>query len=105
MGYYLMSDLMQLLLSERADAVHLHPGERPVVEARRVLLLCSLEGPPLEADETDELLRTVASDDDLSTFERDGMVCFYFHFETAAVFQVMGFRESGHVRLEVRRFR
>ena len=105
MGYYAMSDFMELLFSERADAVHLHPGERPVLEVRRVLLVCPLEGPPLQADETEELLRGVASDDDLSKFRSEGMVCFYFHFRGVAVFQVMGFRESGHIRLEVRRFR
>ena len=52
----------------------------------------------------EELLKGVASDGDFSEFEREGRVCFYFHFRDVAVFQVMGFRESGHVRLELRRF-
>jgi Tfp pilus assembly pilus retraction ATPase PilT len=100
-----MSDFMQLLFSERADAVHLHPGERPILEVRRVLLVCPLEGPPLQAQETEELLREVASDDQFSQFEHEGMVCFDFRFRDAAAFQVMGFREGGHVRVEVRRLR
>ena len=54
MSFYVMSDFMQLLFSERADAVHLHSGERPVVELRRVLSTFPLEGPPLGADEPEE---------------------------------------------------
>src|SRR5689334_15723750 len=99
---YSLSDLMQLVVAERAEAVHLHPNEAPVLEVRGVLH--RIEGPPLAAGETDELLRVIAPADDLTELRTNGMTCFYFQFGEAAVFQVMGFREDGHVRLELRRF-
>ena len=98
-----MSDLMQLLVSEHGEALHLHHGEAPVLEVQRVLH--RIEGPSLTASEIDELLHAVAQEDNLSELKSGGMVCFYFHFGDAAVFQVMAFREDGHVRLEVRKFR
>jgi Tfp pilus assembly pilus retraction ATPase PilT len=100
---YSFADLMELLISERGEAVHLHPGEAPVPEINRVLH--RIEGPPVAAEEPEALLRTVASEDDLCEFKTERMVCFYYHFGETAVFQVMAFREDQHTRLEVRRFR
>ena len=102
MGYSI-TDLMQLVVAERGEAVHLYPNEAPVLEVQRGLH--RIEGPPLEARETDELLRVVASEDDLLELRTNGLSCFYFHFGDSAVFQVMAFREGGHVRLELRRSR
>ncbi len=98
-----MSDLLQLLFTERADGLHLHPNEAPILEIRRVLY--RVEGPTLKPEEVDELFHAVAVAEHLSEFAAMGMVSFYFHFEDAAVFQVMGFREDGHTRLEIRKFR
>jgi len=100
---YSLSDLMQLVVSERGEAVHLHPSEAPVLEVKRALY--RIEGPPLAAGETDELVRGIAATEDLSELRTNGMTCFDVHFGEDAVFQVMGFREGGHVRLELRRFR
>ena len=102
MGYDL-SDLMQLVYAERAEAVHLHPNEAPVLEVKRVLH--RIEGPPMAPGETEELLRTVAPPEEVAELRTNRMTCFYFHFRDVAVFQVMAFREEGSVRLEVRRFR
>ena len=49
---------MGLVLAERCEAVHLHDGESPVLEVRRQLR--RIEGPPLEAGETQTLLRSIA---------------------------------------------
>jgi Tfp pilus assembly pilus retraction ATPase PilT len=94
---------MQLLVSEKAEAIHLYPSEAPVLEVHRVLH--RLEGPTLVPGEVDELFHAVAAKDDVSELASAGMVSFYFHFEDIAVFQVMAFREDGHIRLEIRRFR
>ncbi len=100
---YDLSDLMQLVFAERAEAVHLHEQESPVLELKRVLH--RIEGPRLVAGETEELLRTVAPPEELSELRANGITSFYFHFRGVAVFQVMAFREDGHVRLEIRSFR
>jgi Tfp pilus assembly pilus retraction ATPase PilT len=100
---YDLSDLMQLVCAERAEAVHLHEKESPVLEVKRTLH--RIEGPPLAAGETEELLRTVAPPEELSELRTNHMTSFYFHFRDVAVFQVMAFREDGNVRLELRRFK
>jgi twitching motility protein PilT len=100
---YSMPDLMGLIVSERAEALHLDPGEAPVLEVRRALH--PLEGPKLKPDDMDQLFRTITTGDNLSEFASAGMVSFYFHFTDVAVFNVMAFRGEGHVRLEIRRFK
>ena len=96
-----MPDLMRLLVSERAEALHLYPGEAPVLEVRRVLH--RLEGPKLKTDEVDQLFHAITVGDNLSEFAFAGMVSFSFHFADAAVFHVMAFHGEGLVRLEIRR--
>jgi Tfp pilus assembly pilus retraction ATPase PilT len=100
---YSLSDLMQLVVTERGEAMHLHEKHAPVLEVKRTLY--RIEGPPLAIGEPEDLLRLVASEDDLSELQENDLSCFYFHFGEVAVFQIMAFREDGHVRLEVRRFR
>ena len=99
---YSMSDLMRLIVSERAEALHLYPGEAPVLEVRRALQ--RLEGPKLKTDEVDQLFHAITVGDNLSEFAFAGIVSFRIHFADAAVFQVMAFRGESHVRLEIRRF-
>jgi Tfp pilus assembly pilus retraction ATPase PilT len=94
---------MQLTVSEQAEALHLYPGEAPVLEVRRALH--RLEGPKLKPNEVDDLLRVIITGENLSEFAFAGMVSFYHHFADAAVFHVMAFRGDSHVRLEIRRFR
>ena len=100
---YDLSDLMQLVCAERADAVHLHEKESPVLELKRVLH--RIEGPALAQGETEQLLSTIAPQEELVELGLNRMASFYFHFRDLAVFQVMAFREDDHLRLELRRFR
>lgn len=100
---YSMPDMMRLILNEQAEALHLYPGQAPVLEVRRALH--PLEGPKLNSDDVDQLFRTITHGDNLSEFAFAGMVSFDFHFVDAAVFHVMAFRGDGQVRLEIRRFR
>jgi Tfp pilus assembly pilus retraction ATPase PilT len=100
---YDLTDLMGLVLAKRAEAMHLHENEAPVFELKH--LLDRHEGPPLAAGETEVLLRSVAPAEELSELDRNRATSFYFPFRDVAVFQVMAFREDGHVRLELRRFK
>ena len=97
-----LSDLLHSVAQRRADAIHLHEGEAPVLEARRQLL--RMDGPCLKSGDTYAWLAMHASEDDLSRFRDSGMVCFYHRTEESFVWQFMAFKESDHVRLEIRRF-
>jgi len=92
---------MQIVCSERAEAVHVHENESPVLEVNR--LLHRIEGPPVALGETEELLRTVAPPEELVELRRNHLASFSFHFGDFAVFQIMAFREDERVRLELRR--
>ena len=98
---YSMPDLMQLLVREKAEALHVYPGAAPVLEVNRVLH--RLQGAKLTPQGVEELLHAVMDANNLPEFEREGMVSFYFQFGDAAAFQVIAFREDGHTRVEIRR--
>lgn len=91
---------MQLVVVERGDAVHLHDGESPVLEIGR--RLHRVEGPPLEAGDTQTLLRGIAPCDEFNE-ALGGRTVFEHRHADAAHFQVMAFREKGSIRLELRR--
>jgi Tfp pilus assembly pilus retraction ATPase PilT len=97
---YSLSDLMQLLVAERGEAIHLHDREPPVLEIRRELH--RIEGPPLERGEAQMLLQGIATHDQLQEALR-GCTVFEHHWHGSAHFQVMAFREGGSIRLELRR--
>jgi len=99
---YTIADLLKQVTSRRGEAVHLHEGESPVLEIKRTLH--KIEGPALKPGDTYALLAIHASEEDLLAFQNSGLVCFYSRAKEA-VFQFMAFRESGHVRLEIRKFK
>ena len=100
---YDLSDLMQFVSQERAEAVHLHEKESPILEVKRTLH--RIEGPPLASGETMELFHAVAPSEELTERRTNHMASFYFHFQDVAVFHVMAFHEDGQLRLELRRFK
>ena len=92
---------MELLLAERGEAVHLHDGEAPVLEIRGVLQ--RIEGPRLEAGDTETLLRNIAPKEEFREAMRTGLGAFEHRHAEATSFRVMAFREDDSLRLEVRR--
>ena len=100
---YSLSTLLEILIVERAHALHLHPGERPVVEAARNLFQVS--GPPIESGDTETLLRQVAAKDEFREFQSARLVSCYHHVPGKGWFNVMAFREQEHIRLEIRAVR
>jgi Tfp pilus assembly pilus retraction ATPase PilT len=97
---YSLSALGEILIEEKAQGLHLYPGERPVVEVTRTLFRVS--GPPLERGDTETLLRQIASADEIREFEGKGILSCYHHIPARALFHVMAFREHGLTRLEIR---
>jgi len=99
---YLLDDLLHLIVSERAQALHLVAGRPPVLELREVPH--RIEGPNLAVEDPEAYLEQIAPDGALSEFSRTGLVSFDYAFARFGVFFfVMAFRENDHVRLEFRR--
>lgn len=101
--FYTLSALLEILLAERADAIHLHAGEKPVVEVKRTLFQVS--GPPIEPGDPDKLLRQIASKDEYREFQSAGFVSCHHQVPGQGWFNFMAFREQNHIRLEIRAVR
>jgi Tfp pilus assembly pilus retraction ATPase PilT len=100
---YTLSTLLEMMLVERADGLHLHPGETPVLELARNLFRIS--GPPIEAANIEALLRQVSSKEEFREFQSSGIVLCYHHLPGQGWFAIMAFREEGQIRLEIRSLR
>jgi len=98
--YYTLSTLLEILLTERADAIHLHPGEKPVVEMTRTLFQVS--GPPIEPGDPEILLREIASKNEFREFQSAGFISCYHQVPGQGWFTFLAFREQNHIRLEIR---
>jgi Tfp pilus assembly pilus retraction ATPase PilT len=98
--FYTLSALLEIMLVERADAVHLHPGEKPVVEVTRTLFQVS--GPPIEPGDPDKLLRQIASKNEYREFQSAGFISCYHQVPGQGWFTFMAFREQNQIRLEIR---
>ena len=98
--FYTLSTLLEILVVERADAIHLHPGEKPVVEVTRTLF--QVTGPPIEPGDPEALMRQIASKEQFREFQSSRIVSCYHQVHGKGWFNVLAFREQGHVRLEIR---
>ncbi len=100
---YSLPNLIELLVAQKGDAVHLYPEEAPILEISRVLH--RVDGPPLGHADINAFLESMASKDDLLELKHSRMASFYHHLEDGSMFHVMAFREVAHIRLEIRRFK
>ena len=99
---YLIEDLIQLLASEQAEAIHLHDGEAPLIEDERWPQ--RIEGPRLETGEPEAMYQTIAPPDEMEEIRRNGASeCAYQRFGAAV--RVMAFLEQGNVQVEIRRLK
>jgi len=97
---YSMSDLLQLVVSEGAADLHLRVGVPPVIRLHGVLH--RVEGPPLRAEDTEELMRSITSDDHIQQCRERGGADFGFAFGELARFRVSVFKEKGNFGLVLR---
>ena len=65
-----MSDLLQLVVSENASDLHIRVGSPPVIRVHGVLH--RVEGPTLRPEDTEELSRSITSDDHIQTVRERG---------------------------------
>lgn len=91
---YSMSDLLQLVVQENAADLHIRVGVPPVIRLHGTLH--KVEGPPLKPEDTEELMRTITSEDNIQQVRERGGADFGFAFGDMARFRVSVFKERGN---------
>src|SRR6185312_16192230 len=91
---YSMSDLLQLVVSEGASDLHIRVGAPPVIRVHGILH--RVEGPGLKAEDTEELMRSITSEDHIQHVRERGGADFGFAFGELARFRVSVFKEKGN---------
>src|SRR5467141_3657470 len=91
---YSMSDLLQLVVAEGSSDLHLRVGVPPVIRLHGVLH--KVEGPPLKQEDTEELMRSITSEDHIQQVRERGGADFGFAFGELARFRVSVFKEKGN---------
>ena len=90
---YSMSDLLHLVVSEGASDLHIRVGTPPVIRLHGILH--RVEGPPCRPEDTEELMRTITSEDNIQHVRERGGADFAFAFGELARFRVSVFRAKG----------
>src|SRR5438876_12397937 len=91
---YSMSDLLQLVVAEGSSDLHLRVGVPPVIRLHGVLH--KVEGPLLKPEDTEELMRSITSEDHIQQVREQGGADFGFAFGELARFRVSVFKERGN---------
>src|SRR5213593_2499182 len=91
---YSMSDLLQLVVSEGASDLHVRVGAPPVIRLHGILH--KVEGPSLKPEDTEELMRSITSEDHIQQVRERGGADFGFAFGEMARFRVSVFKERGN---------
>src|SRR3954449_5585468 len=97
---YSMSDLLQLVVAEGAADLHLRVGVPPVIRLHGILH--RVEGPHLTPEDTEELMRSITSEDHIQHVREKGGADFGFAFGDMARFRVSVFKERGQFGLVLR---
>jgi twitching motility protein PilT len=97
---YSMSDLLQLVVSEGSSDLHIRVGAPPVIRLHGVLH--RVEGPALRVEDTEELMRSITSEDHIQQVRERGGADFGFAFGELARFRVSVFKEKGQFGLVLR---
>ena len=97
---YSMSDLLQLVVSEGSSDLHIRVGVPPVIRVHGTLH--RVDGPSLRPEDTEELMRSITSEDHIQHVREAGGADFGFAFGEAARFRVSVFKEKGNFGLVLR---
>ncbi len=97
---YSMSDLLQLVVSEGAADLHLRVDCAPVIRLHGDLH--RVEGPKLKPEDTEELMRSITSEENIQHVRERGGADFGFAFGELARFRVSVFKEKGNFGMVLR---
>jgi len=95
-----MSDLLQLVVSEGASDLHIRVGTAPTIRVHGILH--RVEGPACTPEDTEELMRSITSEDHIQHVREKGGADFAFAFADAARFRVSVFKEKGNFGMVLR---
>src|SRR5258707_7886297 len=91
---YSMSGLLELVLSEGASDLHIRVGTPPTIRVHGILH--GVEGPSLGTEDSEELMRSITSEDHIQHVRERGGADFGFAFGEMARFRVSVFKEKGN---------
>jgi twitching motility protein PilT len=97
---YSMSDLLQLVVSEGASDLHIRVGVSPTIRVHGILH--RVEGPLCRPEDTEELMRSITSEDHIQHVREAGGADFAFAFGEVARFRVSVFKEKGNFGMVLR---
>ena len=97
---YSMSDLLQLVVSEGSSDLHIRVGLPPVIRVHGILH--RVEGPVLTQEDSEELMRSITSEDHIQHVRERGGADFGFAFGELARFRVSVFKEKGNFGMVLR---
>jgi len=97
---YSMSDLLQLVVSEGASDLHVRVGTPPTIRVHGILH--RVEGPVLTPEDTEELMRSMTSEDQIQHVRERGGADFGFAFGDMARFRTSVFKEKGNFGVVMR---
>jgi twitching motility protein PilT len=97
---YSMSDLLQLVVSEGASDLHTRVGVSPTIRVHGTLH--RVEGPALTPETSEELMRSITSEENIQQVRERGGADFAFAFGEAARFRVSVFKEKGNFGMVLR---
>ncbi len=99
MGYE-MNDLLNLMVEEGASDLHLNVGQPPTLRTGGSMV--PVDGPDLQPDDTEELMRAITSDDNQQKVKTQGGADFGFSFQDEARFRVSVLKSKGHYGVVLR---
>ncbi len=88
-----MPDLLQLVVNEGVSDLHIEVGAPPMVRLHGDLT--PLNVPALTPEDTERLVKSIASDDHMQCIAENGAVDFGFAFGDQARFRVSAFKQKG----------
>lgn len=95
-----MSDLLQLMISEGSSDLHTRVGAAPTIRVHGTLH--RVEGPALTPETSEELMRSITSEEHIQAVRERGGADFAFAFGEAARFRVSVFKEKGNFGMVLR---
>ena len=95
-----MSDLLQLVVAEEASDLHICVGTPPTIRVHGILH--RVEGPTLKPEDTEELMRSITSEERIQATREHGGTDFGFAFGDVARFRVSVYKERGSFGIALR---